>query len=158
MATTGCLEQNHHKFHQLYNKKSWDIDIPPRKLLSRRPSASSPENFIENSMYQNESPTVLPEETLFKKFLPYNTDDDEDADPYASDHFRIYEFKVRKCTRSRSHDWTDCPFAHPGEKARRRCPRWYNYLGTVCADFRRGNCSRRERRFPLKLERNDRGR
>ncbi|XP_076957690.1 zinc finger CCCH domain-containing protein 2-like [Bidens hawaiensis] len=95
-----------------------------------------------DAMYQNDSPRVNPEETLFKKFLPYNTSDDEDGDPYAADHFRIYEFKVRKCTRSRSHDWTDCPFAHPGEKARRRCPRRYNYLGTVCADFRRGNCSR----------------
>ncbi|GJV56149.1 zinc finger CCCH domain-containing protein 2-like protein [Tanacetum coccineum] len=135
----------------LTNKKSLrDIDIPPRKLLSRLASASSatsPENYMDNMYHhQNEhSPRVLPEETLFKKFLPYNTgadSDDEEGDPYAADHFRIYEFKVRKCTRSRSHDWTDCPFAHPGEKARRRCPRRYNYLGTVCADFRRGSCSR----------------
>ncbi|KAJ0799110.1 putative transcription factor C3H family [Helianthus annuus] len=135
---------NHNKFHPLYptNKKSlWDIDIPPRKLLSRRAAASSPESFLD-AMSQTESPRVLPEETLLRKFLPCNTSDDEDGDPYAADHFRMYEFKVRKCTRSRSHDWTDCPFAHPGEKARRRCPRRYNYLGTVCADFRRGNCSR----------------
>ncbi|KAK9076322.1 hypothetical protein SSX86_004656 [Deinandra increscens subsp. villosa] len=143
---TGCL-------NYLSNKKSLrDIDIPPRKLLSRRSSSSasssSPEAAFIDALYhkqQVDSPTVLPEETLFKKFLPYNTgldSDDEDGDPYAADHFRIYEFKVRKCTRSRSHDWTDCPFAHPGEKARRRCPRRYNYLGTVCADFRRGNCSR----------------
>ncbi|XP_076889091.1 zinc finger CCCH domain-containing protein 2-like [Bidens hawaiensis] len=150
----SCLEQqqhhhNHklHSPHQLYiNKKSLrDIDIPPRKLLSRRASASSAasgDSFMDSYMYQNESPRVLPEETLFKKFLPYNDADDEEDDPYAADHFRMYEFKVRKCTRSRSHDWTDCPFAHPGEKARRRCPRRYNYLGTVCADFRRGNCSR----------------
>ncbi|KAK1437987.1 hypothetical protein QVD17_03788 [Tagetes erecta] len=151
---SGCLDQ-HHKYHHqlnyLANKKSlWDIDIPPRKLLSRRASgsASSPESFVDTMSchhQQNESPKVLPEETLFKKFLPYNTgadSDDEDGDPYAADHFRIYEFKVRKCTRSRSHDWTDCPFAHPGEKARRRCPRRFNYLGTVCADFRRGSCAR----------------
>ncbi|XP_071704943.1 zinc finger CCCH domain-containing protein 61-like [Rutidosis leptorrhynchoides] len=132
----------------LSNKKSIrDIDIPPRKLLNRRASAgSSTESYTPaDTMYQNDSPRVLPEETLFKKFLPYNNpsaDSDDEDDPYAADHFRIYEFKVRKCTRSRSHDWTDCPFAHPGEKARRRCPRRYNYLGTVCADFRRGNCSR----------------
>lgn len=150
VMASGCLEQHRfHPSHQIYlaSKKSLrDIDIPPRKLLSRRASASSQEALID-SMYhqqQNESPRVLPEETLFKKFLPYNSgvDSDEDADPYSADHFRIYEFKVRKCTRSRSHDWTDCPFAHPGEKARRRCPRRYNYLGTVCADFRRGSCSR----------------
>ncbi|XP_076906174.1 zinc finger CCCH domain-containing protein 2-like [Bidens hawaiensis] len=150
----SCLEQHHHNHklhspHQLYiNNKSLrdiDINIPPRKLLGRRasaPSAASGDSFIEAYMYQNESPRVLPEETLFKKFLPYNDADDEEDDPYAADHFRMYEFKVRKCTRSRAHDWTDCPFAHPGEKARRRCPRRYNYLGTVCADFRRGNCSR----------------
>ncbi|KAL4310498.1 hypothetical protein GQ457_01G001620 [Hibiscus cannabinus] len=61
-----------------------------------------------------------------------------DDDPYGSDHFRMYEFKVRRCTRSRSHDWTDCPFAHPGEKARRRDPRRYRYSSTICSDFRRG--------------------
>ncbi|KAI3694030.1 hypothetical protein L1987_76988 [Smallanthus sonchifolius] len=140
----------HHQIYLSSKKPLRDIDIPPRKLLSRRPSASSAasvENFMDGIYHQqqNDSPRVLPEETLFKKFLPYNScldSDDEDADPYAADHFRIYEFKVRKCTRSRSHDWTDCPFAHPGEKARRRCPRRYNYSGTVCADFRRGGCSR----------------
>ncbi|KAJ9550332.1 hypothetical protein OSB04_014377 [Centaurea solstitialis] len=115
--------------HQLYlaTKKPFrDLDIPPRKLLAHRQPS-------------------MEETTLFQKFLPYNNsglEDDEDSDPYASDHFRIYEFKIRKCTRSRSHDWTDCPFAHPGEKARRRCPRRFNYSGTVCADFRRGSCAR----------------
>ncbi|GJZ42454.1 zinc finger CCCH domain-containing protein 2-like protein [Tanacetum coccineum] len=109
-------------------KKSFHhLDIPPRKLLSR------------NLYQQNDSPKVLPEETLFHKFLPSSSLDDE-SDPYASDHFRMYEFKIRKCTRSRPHDWTDCPFAHPGEKARRRCPRRFNYSGTICVDFRRGSC------------------
>ncbi|KAL2937850.1 Zinc finger CCCH domain-containing protein 2 [Bienertia sinuspersici] len=91
------------------------------------------------------------------KFLPCNdsnktstnvgpgSDDafDPDDDPYSSDEFRMYEFKVRKCTRSRSHDWTDCPFSHPGEKARRRDPRRFHYSGTVCPEYRRsGGCSR----------------
>ncbi|MFS8031055.1 putative transcription factor C3H family [Helianthus anomalus] len=138
---SSCLDNKFNPLFHTNKKPLWDIDIPPRKLLSRRASASSPESFLD-AMSQTESPRVLPDETLLRKFLPYNTSDDEDADPYAADHFRMYEFKVRKCTRSRSHDWTDCPFAHPGEKARRRCPRRYNYLGTVCADFRRGNCSR----------------
>uniref|UniRef100_A0A0R0ELP6 C3H1-type domain-containing protein n=1 Tax=Glycine max TaxID=3847 RepID=A0A0R0ELP6_SOYBN len=35
-----------------------------------------------------------------------------------------------------------CPFAHPGEKARRRDPRRYHYSGTVCPEYRRGGCSR----------------
>ncbi|XP_023554528.1 zinc finger CCCH domain-containing protein 2-like [Cucurbita pepo subsp. pepo] len=83
-------------------------------------------------------------ESLLQKFLPFNGEDvaEEDGDPYSSDHFRMYEFKVWRCTRSRSHDWTDCPFAHPGEKARRRDPRRFHYSGTMCPDFRRGGCDR----------------
>ncbi|KAL6842293.1 hypothetical protein ACP4OV_027941 [Aristida adscensionis] len=73
-------------------------------------------------------------------------DEDEDAaaavDAYACDEFRMYEFKVRRCARGRSHDWTDCPFAHPGEKARRRDPRRHHYSGAACPDFRRGACRR----------------
>ncbi len=30
-----------------------------------------------------------------------------------------------------------CPFAHPGEKAKRRDPRKMNYSGTACPDFRK---------------------
>ncbi|GJM89522.1 hypothetical protein PR202_ga05723 [Eleusine coracana subsp. coracana] len=41
----------------------------------------------------------------------------------ADDEFMMYEFKVRRCARARSHDWTACPYAHPGEAARRRDPR-----------------------------------
>ncbi|KAM7498090.1 hypothetical protein LguiA_022504 [Lonicera macranthoides] len=119
--------------HFLSKKSLRDIDIPPRKLLNRRAAANSPET------------ADFSDETRFQKFLPCNTgadSDSDDSDPYSSDEFRIYEFKVRRCTRSRSHDWTDCPFAHPGEKARRRDPRRYHYSGAVCADFRRGNCTR----------------
>ncbi|KAH7301682.1 hypothetical protein KP509_23G038000 [Ceratopteris richardii] len=58
------------------------------------------------------------------------------------DEFYMYEFKVRRCMRGRSHDWTECPFAHPGEKARRRDPRVFIYSGIACPDFRRGICRR----------------
>ncbi|CAN8267603.1 unnamed protein product [Cochlearia groenlandica] len=69
--------------------------------------------------------------------------DSNSDDPYAGDHFRMYEFKIRRCNRSRSHDWTDCPFSHPGEKARRRDPLLYNYTGEVCPEFRHGgDCTR----------------
>ncbi|XP_061355592.1 zinc finger CCCH domain-containing protein 2-like [Gastrolobium bilobum] len=135
-----CAEQ-HHKFqhtHQLLSlKKSLrDIDIPPRKLLTRRAAA------VHDVAGAGD---IFSDETLMQKYLPHNNpvDSDEDSDdPYSSDHFRMYEFKVRRCTRSRSHDWTDCPFAHPGEKARRRDPRRYHYSGTVCPEYRRGGCSR----------------
>ncbi|KAF7143294.1 hypothetical protein RHSIM_Rhsim05G0029500 [Rhododendron simsii] len=65
---------------------------------------------------------------------------DLSIDAYSGDQFRMFEFKVRKCTRVRSHDWTECPFAHPGEKARRRDPRKFHYSGTGCPDFRKGSC------------------
>ncbi|KAL3848827.1 hypothetical protein ACJIZ3_010709 [Penstemon smallii] len=146
MGTNICSEQQQHKFHhshQLYNltKKSIrEIDIPPRKLLSRL-SAAAAANGGGVDMFVDSPKSV--ENTLLSKFLPYNNvDSDDDSDPYSSDHFRIYEFKVRKCTRSRSHDWTDCPFAHPGEKARRRDPRRFHYSGTVCSEFRKGHCSK----------------
>lgn len=88
--------------------------------------------------------------TALQKFLPSNHDDEEawpvDAFPamdvYSCDDFRMYEFKVRRCMRGRSHDWTECPFAHPGEKARRRDPRRIHYSGTACPDFRKGSCKR----------------
>ena len=62
---------------------------------------------------------------------------------FSSDEFRVWEMKIRKCPKSRPHDWTMCPFAHPGEKARRRDPKIHNYCGTACADYRKfGSCSR----------------
>uniref|UniRef100_A0A0A9E0J0 C3H1-type domain-containing protein n=1 Tax=Arundo donax TaxID=35708 RepID=A0A0A9E0J0_ARUDO len=90
-----------------------------------------------------------------RNYLPSNEaaggydEEDEEAlaaaaavDAYACDEFRMYEFKVRRCARGRSHDWTDCPYAHPGEKARRRDPRRYHYSGAACPDFRKGGCKR----------------
>ncbi|KAF4368604.1 hypothetical protein CsatB_008187 [Cannabis sativa] len=65
---------------------------------------------------------------------------DVHADSFSCDHFRMFEFKVRRCGRARSHDWTECPFAHPGEKARRRDPRKHHYSGIACPEFRKGNC------------------
>ncbi|KAK4774147.1 hypothetical protein SAY87_029166 [Trapa incisa] len=94
-----------------------------------------------------------------RRYLPSNNqemaeEDEEDGgvrdaadapvDAYSCDHFRIYEFKVRRCTRGRSHDWTACPFAHPGEKARRRDPRKYHYTDAPCPEFRKGSCRKGE--------------
>ncbi|XP_033133068.1 zinc finger CCCH domain-containing protein 49 [Brassica rapa] len=67
---------------------------------------------------------------------------DSPVDAYSCDHFRMYDFKVLRCSRGRSHDWTECPYAHPGEKARRRDPTKYNYSGTACPEFRKGGCKK----------------
>ncbi|CAL9160802.1 zinc finger CCCH domain-containing protein 24 [Musa acuminata AAA Group] len=61
---------------------------------------------------------------------------------YATDEFRMFSFKIRPCSRAYSHDWTECPFAHPGENARRRDPRKYHYSCVPCPDFRKGSCRR----------------
>ncbi|GBG67234.1 hypothetical protein CBR_g84897 [Chara braunii] len=61
---------------------------------------------------------------------------------YATDEFRMYSFKVKSCSRAYSHDWTECPFVHPGENARRRDPRRYHYSCVPCPDFRKGSCRR----------------
>ncbi|KAJ8638539.1 hypothetical protein MRB53_012806 [Persea americana] len=93
--------------------------------------------------------------TALQRFLPSNErafddpnsdisghDSDIAVDEFSCDEFRMYDFKVRRCARGRSHDWTECPFAHPGEKARRRDPRKFHYSGTACPDFRKGSCKR----------------
>ncbi|GMH41603.1 hypothetical protein BSKO_09513 [Bryopsis sp. KO-2023] len=51
---------------------------------------------------------------------------------YNSDDFRMYCFKVLPCSKHYCHDWTECPFAHPGEKARRRDPRVFPHVGIEC--------------------------
>ncbi|XP_057954162.1 zinc finger CCCH domain-containing protein 2-like [Malania oleifera] len=143
-SSSVCAEHNKfHPSHQLLSpqKTLRPIDIPPRKLLSHH------HHPIDIMTFSAASPRTAPifppaDESLLLKFLSYNSDADGDPDPYASDHFRMFEFKIRRCTRSRSHDWTDCPFAHPGEKARRRDLSRHHYAGTVCPDFRRGGCSR----------------
>jgi hypothetical protein len=52
--------------------------------------------------------------------------------------------QIKPCSRTYSHDWTECPFAHPGEAARRRDPRQHPYSCLPCPDFRKGACARGE--------------
>nr|GEY11308.1 zinc finger CCCH domain-containing protein 29-like [Tanacetum cinerariifolium] len=59
---------------------------------------------------------------------------------YGSDEFRMYTFKVKPCSRAYTHDWTECPFVHPGENARRRDPKKFNYTCVPCPEFRKGSC------------------
>ncbi|KAL4434427.1 hypothetical protein ABPG75_000868 [Micractinium tetrahymenae] len=62
---------------------------------------------------------------------------------FSTDEFRMFSFKIDCCPRlAESHDWTLCPFQHPGEKARRRDPRCFKYQGVPCPDFRKGTCKR----------------
>ncbi|WIA38369.1 hypothetical protein OEZ86_001699 [Tetradesmus obliquus] len=66
-----------------------------------------------------------------------------DKPEYKTDEFMLYQFKIKQCTNEEAHDWTLCPFAHPGEKAQRRDPRLYKYTSISCPDWnRKGKCKR----------------
>ncbi|KAA8533912.1 hypothetical protein F0562_031429 [Nyssa sinensis] len=93
---------------------------------------------VNNSFYQNPGHLMAGiNDTNFTNFL-------DDSTNYESDEFRMYGFKIKRCPKMRSHDWTLCPFAHPGERAERRDPRRYNYAAIACPDFRNGYCKKGE--------------
>ncbi|CAH9099227.1 unnamed protein product [Cuscuta epithymum] len=120
----------------------FQLSSDPRRFYFNNLDGISPKSLDLDTFLESPATYNTFGGSNFRKFLPYNNLDDDEDDPFAADLFRMYDFKVRRCTRSRSHDWTDCPFAHPGEKARRRDPRKFHYSGAVCSEFRKGNCSR----------------
>ncbi|KEH21327.1 putative transcription factor C3H family [Medicago truncatula] len=124
------------------------VHVPPWPTLNN-PTAEIFSPLTSNDDYSQ----FYMQEALsaFQHYVNENNDSDSDSeifpthesvDSYSNDHFRMFEFKIRRCARGRSHDWTECPFSHPGEKARRRDPRKYNYSGTSCPDFRKGSCKK----------------
>ncbi|KAA8534066.1 hypothetical protein F0562_031741 [Nyssa sinensis] len=85
----------------------------------------------------------LPKEGTEKKDYPIDVSlPDINNGLYGSDEFRMYSFKVKPCSRAYSHDWTECPFVHPGENARRRDPMKYSYSCVPCPEFRKGTCTK----------------
>ncbi|KAL5972531.1 hypothetical protein ACLOJK_039335 [Asimina triloba] len=120
----------------------------PASLLSQEPNmpASPSAAAYQPSILKPTAvfpPRKWPISISVSTSLPDTENENDTDDPFASDTFRMYEFKVRRCARSRSHDWTECPFAHPGEKARRRDPRKFHYSAEICPEFRRsGSCRR----------------
>ncbi|CAH9116628.1 unnamed protein product [Cuscuta europaea] len=120
----------------------FQLSSDPRRFYFNKLDGVSPKSLNLDTFLESPATYNKFEGSNVRKFLPYNNLDDDEDDPFSADLFRMYDFKVRRCTRTRSHDWTDCPFAHPGEKARRRDPRKFHYSGAVCSEFRKGNCSR----------------
>ena len=47
-------------------------------------------------------------------------------------------YKTLLCHKRSSHDWKCCPFAHPGEKGRRRSLSKVWYEAVMCGYVRRG--------------------
>ncbi|CAN4118578.1 unnamed protein product [Withania somnifera] len=98
-------------------------------------STSSPKSVKSNDLQVHSIPE--------KKVYPIDPSlPDIKNDIYSSDEFRMFSFKIRPCSRAYSHDWTECPFLHPGENARRRDPRKYHYSCVPCPEFRKGACQR----------------
>ncbi|KAG0499261.1 hypothetical protein HPP92_003952 [Vanilla planifolia] len=114
------------------------IDIPPWPAFDEHVSLNS----TSGDYLIGEAMMAALQRYLPANDLPETEEVDPTLDAYSCDDFRIYEFKIRRCARGRPHDWTECPFAHPGEKARRRDPRKYHYSGAACPEFRKGSCKR----------------
>ncbi|KAM1021997.1 hypothetical protein PS1_043422 [Malus domestica] len=140
------------RLHPTLHVPPWDslddhfIHTPTSPFSIPIHSGNSNGNASNGGDYSPLSPMFLDSLAALHRYLPSNESDSlaEDPDmpmnPISCDQFRMFEFKVRRCAHGRSHDWTDCPYAHPGEKARRRDPRKYHYSGAACPDFRKGHC------------------
>ncbi|KAM7262612.1 hypothetical protein ACFE04_000295 [Oxalis oulophora] len=110
------------------------------KVVIAKSNSSSPVSSPTISNYTD----VLPVSSVSEK-KEYPVDPslpDIKNSIYTTDEFRMFSFKVRPCSRAYSHDWTECPFVHPGENARRRDPRKFHYSCVPCPDFRKGACRR----------------
>ncbi|XP_018632607.1 zinc finger CCCH domain-containing protein 30-like [Nicotiana tomentosiformis] len=107
---------------------------------NRSPSSASDSSSSPKSAKSNDTPVYsMPE----KKEYPIDPSlPDIKNNIYSTDEFRMFSFKIRPCSRAYSHDWTECPFVHPGENARRRDPRKYHYSCVPCPEFRKGACQR----------------
>eukprot|EP00882_Tetradesmus_deserticola_P031371 GHRQ01035472.1.p1 GENE.GHRQ01035472.1~~GHRQ01035472.1.p1 ORF type:complete len:182 (+),score=33.52 GHRQ01035472.1:398-943(+) len=56
---------------------------------------------------------------------------------YGSDEFATTYQKVVVCPKRQPHSWVDCPFAHIGEKAKRRDLRFFSYTPELCQEAKR---------------------
>ncbi|KAJ3687282.1 hypothetical protein LUZ61_016446 [Rhynchospora tenuis] len=125
------------------NHRGIDLRVSICNSSSTEPplSSSSPD---EDGSPSSDLSSSSPMADRQKKEYPVDpTLPDIKSSIYASDEFRMFSFKVRPCSRAYSHDWTECPFVHPGENARRRDPRKFHYSCVPCPDFRRGGACRR---------------
>lgn len=109
------------------------------RLLLKSP-AVSPSSSPKKSA---SPPSPPPPQDAKKEYPPDLTLPDLKSGLFSTDEFRMYSFKVKPCSRAYSHDWTECPFVHPGENARRRDPRRYSYSCVPCPEFRKGGSCRK---------------
>jgi hypothetical protein len=82
---------------------------------SSPPLSSSPDDGNRSPSSRSSSLSPIMVDRGRKEYLVDPTLPDIKSSVYASDEFRMFAFKVRPCSRAYSHDWTECPFVHPGE-------------------------------------------
>ncbi|XP_011006197.1 PREDICTED: zinc finger CCCH domain-containing protein 56-like isoform X2 [Populus euphratica] len=113
---------------------------PSLSSLTDEGSSSSPSGSILSPV--NRTPNDVHVSSAKKGYPVDPTIPDIKNSVYASDEFRMFSFKIQRCSRAYAHDWTECPFVHPGENARRRDPRKFYYSCAPCPDHRNGTCRR----------------
>ncbi|KAK8671933.1 hypothetical protein V6N13_038514 [Hibiscus sabdariffa] len=137
-ADANCVDAN--------RNKPIDLIVPCLKSLSgaRRKVIElllQGDDVVGVNPEEESEKTVRPKEGSEKKEYAIDVSlPDINNGIYGTDDFRMYTFKVKPCSRAYSHDWTECPFVHPGENARRRDPRKYPYSCVPCPEFRKGAC------------------
>ncbi|XP_050386031.1 zinc finger CCCH domain-containing protein 30-like [Argentina anserina] len=141
---------------KLLSKNSSDSSVSdcslPLSIITSNSDSLALSSFSENGLQSpsesacspaSKSTELLVNSNSEKKDYPYDPSlPDIKNSIYATDEFRMFSFKIRPCSRAYSHDWTECPFVHPGENARRRDPRKFHYSCVPCPEFRKGSCRR----------------
>ncbi|XP_020574628.1 zinc finger CCCH domain-containing protein 24-like [Phalaenopsis equestris] len=135
-SSGGAVSEIHHQSLRVSTSASNSLSLSSSTEEDGSPSSDSTSSPMTGKFQELPS---MPE----KKEYPIDPSlPDIKNCAYTTDEFRMFSFKVRPCSRAYSHDWTECPFVHPGENARRRDPRKYHYSCVPCPDFRKGACRR----------------
>lgn len=146
-ADVNLIDANGKRAVELISTQSCCLNSR-RKILEHLLGGSSSDEVIDQISSEQAEEQVLLTPTVSKfggekKEYPVDPSlPDIKNGIYGTDDFRMYIFKVKPCSRAYSHDWTECPFVHPGENARRRDPSKYHYSCVPCPDFRKGTCQR----------------
>ncbi|KDP22093.1 hypothetical protein JCGZ_25924 [Jatropha curcas] len=117
-----------------------NLKIALEKLLKNIGSLCQWELQFSTSSLNSSSPPISWTSEEGKKDCVDPSFPDTKDDAYANDKFWMFSFKIQPCSRAYFHDWTECPFAHPGENARRRDLRRFHYSCVPCPDHRKGVC------------------
>ncbi|KAJ9160343.1 hypothetical protein P3X46_025754 [Hevea brasiliensis] len=139
-ADTNCIDANGNRPSDLFTPSLKSPCNSRRKLVELLLKGESLSEDEEEKLIMMSLPA---KEGTEKKEYPIDVSlPDINNGIYGTDEFRMYCFKVKPCSRAYSHDWTECPFVHPGENARRRDPKKYPYSCVPCPEFRKGTCQK----------------